>query len=249
MKLHFSHPHPLTPYEALEHEQIQCSGCELSVSGLLYGCNQCKYFLHEQCRNIGRWMSHPSHTKHDLTLLPKPTYPQGLFWCNGCGSSGQSFSLSCARCKFDLHIQCALLPHTIVHKDHPKHPLTLFFEFPFDDSKIFWCDVCNLIVEKGSWIYYCQECDYGTHLSCAVSEIGETSNKPSKHLMQLTGKQTEIQPVPNQTVGQGELSRKDEEHRLKQVVEQIMDTELEIMTLQNQLIHQTSKLMNWVYRR
>ncbi|XP_042486040.1 uncharacterized protein LOC122066288 [Macadamia integrifolia] len=258
MEYQFSHPHPLTPYQAQENEQIQCSGCKLpSGSGLLYGCSKCRYFLHEQCRNR---MKHPSHPNHPLTLLSKSPYASGSFICNGCGFTGEAFVLNCGPCEFDLHIQCASLPLTILHKDHPKHPLTLYFEFPIDASKTFSCDVCHSLVDRDGWIYYCKECNYGTHVRCAKFDPGEapqdkplSRQPPSSPASVAASLGTEKQmETPVQTVGGGGggLSRKDEEDQkpLKQVGEEMLDTELEISRLQIQLTRHIAQVMSWACR-
>ncbi|XP_019054317.1 PREDICTED: uncharacterized protein LOC104603610 [Nelumbo nucifera] len=86
----------------------------------------CNYYLHQKCLNVERSMEHPAHPKHPLTLLPMPTYPPGAFLCSACREDGSSFSLSCAHCEFDLHVQCASLPQTAVHEAHPlTHTLYL----------------------------------------------------------------------------------------------------------------------------
>ncbi|XP_010265934.1 PREDICTED: uncharacterized protein LOC104603561 [Nelumbo nucifera] len=172
---HFSHPHPLNPYdEAQESDGIRCSGCELVTLGSLFGCESCNYYLHEKCLNVGRWMEHPAHPNHPLTLLPVPTYPSGSFLCNACREDGSSFSLSCAHCEFDLHVQCASLPQTVVHEAHP-HPLSLTFSYSnpklsHAESIAFSCDVCGEDVDLQGWLYLCVGCDFGDHLSCATSE-------------------------------------------------------------------------------
>ncbi|KAJ4904226.1 Cysteine/Histidine-rich C1 domain family protein [Raphanus sativus] len=36
---------------------------------------------------------------------------------------------------------------------------------------MFICDVCQEDMSENLWVYYCKECDYGTHVhSCAVYE-------------------------------------------------------------------------------
>lgn len=75
--------------------------------------------------------------------------------------------MSCAECEFDLHLNCANLPKSLLIEEHPDHQLKLIFDSP-DKANGFECDVCNGDMIKGFWIYYCEECDFGTHLDCGV---------------------------------------------------------------------------------
>lgn len=168
---HFSHPHSLTP---LKQEQelvtFSCRACERLISEPFHGCSKCAYYLHDECLKAPRSISHPSHPSHHLTLLPFATYSRGRFSCDGCGLMGNAFVYSCSLCSFDLHTHCALSPNTIVLDKHP-HKLQLVF-----DSKdrfrnaIFRCNLCNAEVNLQNWLYYCGDCDCGTHLHCGLSD-------------------------------------------------------------------------------
>ncbi|XP_028092868.1 F-box protein At5g07610-like [Camellia sinensis] len=103
---HFSHPHNLTLLK-FPNIGIDCSGCNLPCSGVIFVCSQCKFFLHQQCFLASRSINHPSHPIHPLTLVPYPTYTSGSFTCDSCGQSGSGFCFSCSSCDFDLHIHCA----------------------------------------------------------------------------------------------------------------------------------------------
>ncbi|XP_042490567.1 uncharacterized protein LOC122070446 [Macadamia integrifolia] len=113
--------------------------------------------------------------------------------------------------------------------------------------RVFWCDVCGRLVDRGCWIYYCHEFDYGTHLGCAIFDAGEASNKPSSNPANLGAEKPMETPI-RALGGGGVLSRKDEEEEQalrKQVVDQMKDTELEIAWLQNQYASYIAQLMNW----
>ncbi|CAL5328381.1 unnamed protein product [Camellia sinensis] len=103
---HFSHPHNLTLLK-FPNIGIDCSGCNLPCSGVIFVCSQSKFFLHQQCFLASRSINHPSHPIHPLTLVPYPTYASGSFTCDSCGQSGSGFCFSCSSCDFDLHIHCA----------------------------------------------------------------------------------------------------------------------------------------------
>nr|XP_017246677.1 PREDICTED: uncharacterized protein LOC108218287 isoform X1 [Daucus carota subsp. sativus] len=178
---HFSHPHNLSP---LTQEQAavtsECRACHRIISEPFHGCSECKYYLHDECLKAPPSISHPSHPSHHLTLLPFSTYTSSRFICDACGMRGEAFVYNCSLCSFDLHTHCALSPKTIVHDKHP-HKLQLVF-----DSKnrfknlIFICDLCEGKVDE-NWLYYCSDCDFGTHLSCGLPDRWSKLQVPTKN--------------------------------------------------------------------
>ena len=173
MMRHFSHQHPLSPFqvedEEKEKEQAICSGCELELSpdsdsGALR-CEKpgCGFCLHQECSELPREIRHSSHAHHRLSLLFEP--PQG-FSCAACaGSSGTAFVYACRACGFGLHVLCSALPETVnaAPNRHP-HPLALVPAGPTS------CGACGCGFVKGCWAYSCSACDFAAHLECAVFE-------------------------------------------------------------------------------
>ncbi|XP_060169028.1 uncharacterized protein LOC132599872 [Lycium barbarum] len=226
-KQHFSHPHilKLIMNPALA-ETLTCNACKqpnITTKPNFYGCNSCQRFLHENCLNASRFLDHSSHPSHHLTLLPVPTYSNCSYTCKACGSAGNGFSFSCAPCEFDIHLQCALLPQTVVLPQHP-HELELIFESPFDDepdeSTIFVCDICHDNADLNYWLYYCADCDFGTHLECAISKSVSQQerkllvNKPRPNpvvLMKKEGEPIKIQEINYEDVDEKEEAEEEEE--------------------------------------
>ncbi|XP_060169029.1 protein VACUOLELESS GAMETOPHYTES-like [Lycium barbarum] len=170
---HFSHPHILKLVNPSESETLTCNACEQQNTNNkpFYGCNACQYFLHENCLNAPCFLDHSSHPSHPLTLHPMPTYPTRSYLCNACGSVGNAFSFSCARCQFDIHVQCASCPSSILVDKH-EHQLELIFGSPYQDKDIeYFCDICDAVMNKDNWLYYCADCDFGAHLQCASPEL------------------------------------------------------------------------------
>ena len=179
---HFSHNHPLRPIKVKAEEELICSGCGLDLSGSAFKCSKsnCGFILHNSCFKLEPVLEHKSHPDHPLTLLSTPPkcYRNKRFICDACGDYGTSFDYHCSSCQFDLHVGCALLPKTTKHVDH-EHPLTLLYSSSFscscscdrgNDNVTFVCDVCDEVVRKKHWVYYCEKCDYGTHLLCTTHE-------------------------------------------------------------------------------
>ncbi|KAL1802545.1 hypothetical protein ACET3Z_031192 [Daucus carota] len=121
-KKHFSHIHILGHQQIIpQGHEIECSGCKLQASGLVHGCWDCKFFLHDQCFTASRAMIHPSHPSHPLTLAPFPTYPSNTFYCNSCNLVGTGFAYSCSLCEFDIHVHCAYMSNTTPHSSYQNN--------------------------------------------------------------------------------------------------------------------------------
>ncbi|KAK6140564.1 hypothetical protein DH2020_025695 [Rehmannia glutinosa] len=179
-KQHFSHDHILLLLQPDEGELINCQACENPISEPFHGCLPCNFHLHDGCLAAPRSLDHPSHPSHPLTLHPTPTYPSRSFTCNACGSQGKAYSFSCARCEFDLHVQCACMPKTTLVGNHP-HQLKMIFGSPYKDkTTIFACDVCDGTMDPDQWLYYCGACDFGAHLGCAASNGRPGNDSRSK---------------------------------------------------------------------
>ncbi|KAH6811980.1 hypothetical protein C2S53_017785 [Perilla frutescens var. hirtella] len=166
---HFSHPHVLMQMEMDKKKAKVCSACEGELSGAAYCCTEsyCTFNLHRSCFDSPREVKHKSHLQHPLTLLTKPPYNDG-FTCNACLRNGKAFVYNCAVCSYDLHIDCIQCPDTVTRPDH-SHNLTLCYSSPAVDQP-FMCDVCKNPVHEMAWLYYCRQCDFGTHLDC-VREV------------------------------------------------------------------------------
>ncbi|KAH0726168.1 hypothetical protein KY285_001876 [Solanum tuberosum] len=202
-KQHFSHPHILKPI-VNPTETLTCNACEQpNITNNFYGCTTCQYYLHENCLNAPRFLHHSSHPSHHLTLLPVPTYSNRSYTCKACGSAGNGCSFSCACCDFDIHMQCALLPQTVVLSQQHHHELELIFESPYDDdaeeNTVFVCDVCHDNADLNNWLYYCADCDFGTHLKCAISK--------SVRQQEPKQRKTEKEPIKIQQINQKEENR------------------------------------------
>ncbi|PIN25184.1 hypothetical protein CDL12_02082 [Handroanthus impetiginosus] len=191
---HFSHPHILKPMEIEQKNAKVCSACECELSGSAYCCTEphCTFNLHKSCFDSPHEFRHKSHLQHPLTLLPAPPYDDG-FTCNACLKDGKAFAYTCATCSYDLHIDCIQWPESVIRPDH-KHNLTLYYSSPLAElsqEATFMCDVCKNPVHELAWMYYCRECDFGTHLECVASgmkqeNVGGGNGKSQEELLRET---------------------------------------------------------------
>ncbi|KAK6933688.1 DC1, partial [Dillenia turbinata] len=221
---HFSHIHPLQPLQLDKDEVLYCRACEQIIFQPFHGCLPCNYYIHDQCLNTPRWLQHPSHPCHYLTLSPLPTYPSASYSCNACGREGKAFSYGCARCDFDLHMQCASLPTSALIRAHP-HKLNLTFQPTCAPNTNFTCDVCHAAVDYRYWMYYCATCDFGTHLWCA------TSQEP----IQVNWQNSPQVPAQSTSVSASPSGTSNGVNEFREAVDQMMQNQLEILKLQDQM--------------
>ncbi|OMP10167.1 Zinc finger, PHD-type [Corchorus olitorius] len=186
---HFLHSHPLKliDEEEVNHE-FRCKGCKESLSALspapIYGCGDCKFYLHKGCAELPKEMQHFFH--------PCPLFLSILsFTCNACSKNGHGFSYRCTRCDFDMHLECAQRPINIELEsdgdDHEKiiiqhfthwHPLTLLDE---KDHLQVGCGICQKLIcfdsDSGSVAAYgCEECKVYLHKSCMINIPRQINN-------------------------------------------------------------------------
>ncbi|XP_024992439.1 histone-lysine N-methyltransferase 2D-like [Cynara cardunculus var. scolymus] len=180
---HFSHPHKLSFHKSLEAAQLVCTGCKFTCTGTpVYSCRPCKFFLHEQCFDAPRSMTHPAHPPHPLSLFPSPTYSSGSFICSSCDQIGSGLCFCCSICEFDLHIHCAYNDPNlkmgstaplkqIQLKSHPNHLVHHVPKPPYPSGQCS-CDVCGTDCDLDCPLYHCDVCGYDVHLEC--TDLAET---------------------------------------------------------------------------
>ncbi|XWS59262.1 hypothetical protein CRYUN_Cryun08bG0106100 [Craigia yunnanensis] len=239
---HFSHQHNLRIYQLHPGDEYRCSGCESLCSGSVYGCWDCKFFLHEQCGNAGRSLQHHSHPFHHLTLVPHTTYLAGTFACNACGDRGNAFSYCCPLCDFDLHVPCAFLPQIIKHESH-WHILNLTYSLPYPKSSSRLCDICHKLLEYcKNWSYNCFACNFSAHTLCAAKEMRtETCHDENVSGGETTVPQSEIHNKLD--AAPGTTQDESESAEIQDPTFQAM-CELERMKLQMQMSNELAKMMS-----
>ncbi|MBA0725728.1 hypothetical protein Golax_022290, partial [Gossypium laxum] len=103
---HFSHVHPLVFNDGRSHEseEVYCCACGELVSSPRFSCVDCGFHLDKNCAEAPVEMNHPFHRQHNLKLMTSSPYVEA---CHeevnmACGS------YNCSKCKFIIHVNCAL---------------------------------------------------------------------------------------------------------------------------------------------
>ncbi|XP_021893631.1 uncharacterized protein LOC110811430 [Carica papaya] len=162
MIIHLSHFHPLTLYDyKASNDKICCKASNQECSGPAYGCNRCKYYLHESCSKMTSPITHPSHPQHPLSI-PSMFEESSSPPCNSCEKQCGLFAYCCFTCSFALDVNCFLIMSNTKYENH-EHLLTLIEEGCSEDL----CKSCNKIC-KGLYLR-CVECSFNLHVQCHPS--------------------------------------------------------------------------------
>ncbi|XP_017633802.1 uncharacterized protein LOC108476186 [Gossypium arboreum] len=165
---------------------LDCALCDLSY--MKFG-DKFKYYHHKECAELelAPQIQHPFHPKHPLTLLPESPYFGVASWCNLCGKKFRGFVYNCYDCKFDLHINCALLQSSIAANfTSSLHPHPLFFIQNHNNEVDSDCSGCQKPISGP--FYHCSDCTYhrvfNLHKECA--ELLLEINHPCDRMHLLT---------------------------------------------------------------
>ncbi|XVF51812.1 hypothetical protein PTKIN_Ptkin04bG0214500 [Pterospermum kingtungense] len=181
---------PIEVEEAIN-DAVICLGCEKGFPGPIYGCSDCKFYLHKPCAEL------PKQTQN--FFHPCPLLLDILsYTCNACSQHGLEFSYRCERCDFDMHVECAQRPtidsagEEVIHHFTHWHPLTLVDQ-KRKDLEV-GCRICEKLCSgngsSNSRVYGCEECNFFLHNSCMTNVPQQLNHffHPSCPLILLTYK-------------------------------------------------------------
>ncbi|KAJ4898099.1 Cysteine/Histidine-rich C1 domain family protein [Raphanus sativus] len=80
----------------------------------------------------------------------------------------QSSHLHCTVCEeYALCYECATIPHEL-HYKYDKHPFTLSYgeDSSAESDDVYWCEVCEKLLDTKEWFYSCDDCCTTVHLQC-----------------------------------------------------------------------------------
>ncbi|WRX26213.1 DC1 - like 10 [Theobroma cacao] len=195
----FNHNHKLEFFNCRANviKNLKCYACLLPIVGSAYRCRECFYtYAHESCLALVREMQHPFHPLHFL-------HPQifSRMWSPFCFACGNSIDMgySCQKCDFHLHFNCAdslkraLKLRTEMHPRACNKCESSLDSQPFyhcleceDDSREYYCDICEEERNSNNHVYYCEEC-YGqfvAHIECVLPTVDKAEPAPEASLIQ-----------------------------------------------------------------
>ncbi|XP_038722051.1 uncharacterized protein LOC120014202 [Tripterygium wilfordii] len=177
---HPFHPsHPLTvltkspyPYG----DKIWCGGCGKSVDGFFLHCAEpdCKFDLHIVCSQLLPVVKHYRH-EHLLVFFEELNPDTEFRSCITCDGKCVTQLYRCVPCDFNIHSGCVNLPEIVKYKEHDD-PLTLKNKY-IDEGVLYgdyYCDACEKPRDIEHGVYLCADCEYITHIDCALAEAEYT---------------------------------------------------------------------------
>ncbi|CAH8370036.1 unnamed protein product [Eruca vesicaria subsp. sativa] len=134
-----------------------------------YDCEECDYSLYEVCAGLPKKLDHASRIAPSdsnlRTVSSKRVLKHGLsrlFPSNHWFQWGQMTSFSLTTSAPDS--LCDI--HVILHYKFDKHPLTLSYGENIGADDVYWCEVCEKLLDPEEWFYTCDECCTTIHLQC-----------------------------------------------------------------------------------
>nr|POF14420.1 hypothetical protein CFP56_49750 [Quercus suber] len=194
--LSYYHHHPLIlcNKESKDHV-VSCDGCNV-ISGEIYGCIQCHFYLHRSCAATPQQIEHPFHPKHTLTLffdekslctvsilksldkMGKVKYLRYKHFsirddkeievcCGVCEKHVCGPLYECIRCKFFIHQDCIEPVEEVQHPFQPHDNDSLIgVSRKTLPRKKITCDACSCKSCFG-FSYRCERCRFKLDVNCA----------------------------------------------------------------------------------
>nr|VDC81772.1 unnamed protein product [Brassica rapa] len=164
----FLDPSPLNNYQFMF-----CSACFRASTGFRYICSEksCQrgegFSLDVRCVLVPECYTHKSHDDDDHPVfISTITSSEDCKDCKRCKNTCSGSHLECPECEFALCYACATIPHEL-HYKYDKHPLILCYgEKGSAGSDIYWCEVCEKLLDTTEWFYTCNQCCTTVHLQC-----------------------------------------------------------------------------------
>ena len=100
-------------------------------------CNDCQYYLHEECAKLEDEVEHSHHPFQSLKL--HGIVDDWDFYCNVCQMGCRGFSYRCTDYNFKMDLLCSL--KSKIHL--PIHDYKLKLQVGNTETEPFFCDFCH----------------------------------------------------------------------------------------------------------
>ena len=158
----------LDPSPQNEYSYMTCHVCSRVTTGFRYIRHNYPTqggpysFIDVRCVSVPEYFTHKSHGDHLVFISTISSNKD----CKRCKNTCSGSHVECPECEFALCYACATIPHEL-HYKYDKHPLTLCYgEKGSAGSDIYWCEVCEKLLDTTEWFYTCNQCCTTVHLQC-----------------------------------------------------------------------------------
>ncbi|XVF57056.1 hypothetical protein PTKIN_Ptkin06aG0172700 [Pterospermum kingtungense] len=186
IQLQFHQLHPFYSLVYREWRDITCRACHNPITDgfISYSCCECDLHLHPACaKALVRVVKSKFHHHNLYYFRPDDLEPRLFYkyifqkYCSDCKNLfPRTAHYFCMECDFVLHFECAQIPHSVKSKYH-IHPFTLKDHFEGDDSREYYCDICEEEIYSETHVYCCEECQglFVAHVDCVLTSVGTSS--------------------------------------------------------------------------
>ena len=182
-RLHDFHTFTLLPQEPTKSSMFFCNICSCHHLGFTYKCDTCwpESTLDIHCGSIPESLKHEGH-QHSIFLALNSNYRKlkvhpffpylasNYRTCKACPEDYNKYVFVCTNCDFILGIRCTNLPLVAKHR-YDTHLLKLTYAVE-NDSKEYYCLICEEERDPDHWFYYCEECNFPAHPKCVIGNYG-----------------------------------------------------------------------------
>ncbi|KAI4383497.1 hypothetical protein MLD38_009330 [Melastoma candidum] len=187
-----AHEHELSLFIMKTGSSILCKFCRKILSGEVYSCLGCLFFIHMKCAEFPQSLQHPVHQQHILRITSSGGRNKN---CKSCWDETDGLAVSCGECDFNLHIGCALEIRRYLEEGESadlgsnfhKHQLKICHREGHKDSD--FCRVCSKAIKGLGYQCKLLECSFQLHKWCAQLPTKMQHPFHPKHPL-------ELQPVP-----------------------------------------------------
>ncbi|KAJ4898101.1 Cysteine/Histidine-rich C1 domain family protein [Raphanus sativus] len=166
---HALHNHTLflDPSPPDNYAYMACSVCFRASTGFRYRCHKegrcTRFWVDVSCISVQECFIHKSHEHHIFISTSYNSMDEII--CKGCKKRCTGSHLHCTVCEYALCYPCGTIPDEIYYK-YDKHPLTLSYGEKGSAGDIYWCEMCEKLLDPKEWFYTCDECCTTIHLQC-----------------------------------------------------------------------------------
>ncbi|XP_010435666.1 PREDICTED: uncharacterized protein LOC104719426 [Camelina sativa] len=163
--------HPLKRLNYMQHRErkTQCNACQELISGVPFGCLRCNFYLHMGCADsLLRSCKFETHD-HELVYVQRNaaraiTTEKPCNICHEPQKIWKNCYYWCIECNSNFHFECLKIPDFVFRKSCHTHPVQYKL---FTTEGYEYCDVCETIINVGSYAYSC-DCCFQAHIECIL---------------------------------------------------------------------------------
>ena len=176
---HFSHKHRLRRLKNSYEFNAKCAACWDNLSGVVYSCDDCRYYLHKECAKLENEIEHSYHPFQSLKLhgiVDVNVY----IYCDMCRTRCLGFTYRCTDCNFKMDVKCA--PKSEIR--FPIHDHKLKLQVGDTETKpSFFCNFCHTrcYSHRGRSLHCEEDCNFKIDLDCARMLMNSKS-EPIQHV-------------------------------------------------------------------